>query len=317
VNKEQAQQLITKYKAGLCNEEEIQILNRWIDDQGIDQPDYEFKSNEQENLLKEAMRSQLKNRIFPEKKRKKTLQVTMLLKVAAMLLLVSAIGIWGWNSYNHKQSEQFITVYTPAGRLKTLILPDGSKVSLNAASKISFPSRFTSENRKVTLVGEAYFDVVHDPQKPFLIYTGKVKTQVLGTSFNVKAYTNEPKITVAVITGKVGVMAGRLSVLLTPNQIADYNAKDGKLLKGTISDASALKAWTNGQLVFRNQPFNEITRTLTRRYNTNIIIQNDRVAGAILNARFDKNESLETVIGVLCTYVGARYKHEGTTYHIR
>ncbi len=317
MDKEQAQQLITKYKKGLCNEEEIELLNQWIDEQGIDQPDYEFKSKEQEDLLKEAMRSQIKGHIFSEKKKKDQFHIKTLLKIAAMLVLVSAVGIWVWSNHHLRQSEQLTTVYNPAGQLKTLVLPDGSKVFLNAASKISFPSRFSSENREVTLIGEAYFEVVHNPEKPFLIYTGKVRTQVLGTSFNIKAYANEPKIQVAVVSGKVGVVAGHLSAFLTPNQTADYHIKDDRLLKSTIADASVLKAWTDGQLVFRDQSFNEIIRTVIRKYKTNIIIQNNQTAGAILNAHFDKNESLENVISVLCTYVGAKYKHEGTTYLIR
>jgi len=317
VDKEQAQQLITKYKKGLCNEQEIEILNQWIDEQGLDQPGYYFKNAEQENVLKEAIRSRIKSSLFPERKKRNPTHLQAWLKVAAVLLLAGTIGIWSWNNYSHKPTEPYTSIYNPAGQLKTVILPDGSKVFLNAATRISFPSKFTAANREVTLMGEAYFEVVHNPEKPFLIYTGKVRTQVLGTSFNVKAYANEPKITVAVVSGKVGVVAGHLSALLTPNQTVDYNAKDDKLLKSTIADASALKAWTEGQLIFRDQAFNEITRTLIRRYNTHIIIQNDRIAGSILNAHFDKNESLENVISVLCTYVGARYKHEGTTYMIR
>ena len=317
MDKEQAQQLITKYKKGLCTEEEIKILNQWIDDQGHGQPNYQFQSDEQESRLKEDIRFQIKSSLFVEKKKSDRIPLQTFLKIAAMLLLVSTVGILGWNKYNLKQAEQCTSIYNPAGRLKTITLPDGSRVFLNAATTISFPSRFTSGTREVTLVGEAYFEVAHDPEKPFLVNTGKVRTQVLGTTFNVKAYSNEPKITVAVTSGKVGVVAGKSSVMLTPNQTADYDPKADKLLKGITTDASSLKAWTSGALIFRDQTLNEIMRTLVRRYNTNIFIQNDHIAGAILNARFDKNESLENVIGVLCTYVGARYKHEGAAYLIR
>ncbi|WP_419702030.1 FecR family protein [Mucilaginibacter sp. NFX135] len=317
MDKEQALELITKYKKGLCSEEEMEILNQWIDEQGHGQPNYQFQSDEQENRLKEDIRFQIKSSLFAKKKKSDHIHLQSILKIAAMLLLVSAIGIWGWNKYSGKQPEQYTSIYNPAGQLKTITLPDGSRVFLNAATRISFPSKFNTTTREVTLIGEAYFEVVHNPEKPFLIYTGKVKTQVLGTSFNVKAYANEPKIMVAVTSGKVGVVAGKSSALLIPNQTADYYIKDGKLLKSTITNASTLKAWTNGTLIFRDQTLNEITRTLIRRYNTNIIIQNNRIAESILNAHFDKNESLENVISVLCTYVDARYKREGTTYLIR
>ncbi|MFI5139731.1 MAG: FecR family protein [Sphingobacteriales bacterium] len=317
MDKEQALQLITKYKKGLCNDEEIETLHQWLDQQGMDKPDFLFKDPGQEDTLKEEIRYQIKSRLFPATGKRSYSQLQFWLKIAAVLLLAGTIGIWGLSKHGNKQPERYTTIYNPAGQLKTVILPDGSKVFLNSATTISFPVQFKSAQRKITLVGEAYFEVVHDPEKPFLIYTGKVRTQVLGTSFNVKAYTNEPDITVAVISGKVGVMAGKSSVMLTPDQTVDYNIKAGKLLKGNVDDASSLMAWTNGEMVFRNQALNEIARTLIRRYNIDIIIKNTHTGHAVLNARFDKNESLENVIGVLCTYVGARYKHEGKIYIIR
>jgi ferric-dicitrate binding protein FerR (iron transport regulator) len=314
---EEIKQLIIKYKKGLCNEQETELLNRWIDDQGTDKPDYLFQTEEHEVLLREEVRQGIKNKLFIEKKENNHWHLQQWLKIAAILLLVSTVGYWGWNKYGRRQTEHYITIYNPAGQLKTITLPDSSKVYLNADTKITFPNHFREKDRKITLVGEAYFEVVHNAEKPFLIYTGRLRTQVLGTSFNVKAYANEPKITVAVTTGKVGVVASQATVILMPNQTVAYDIKAGSLKKGIIDDASSLRAWTNGELVFRNETLNEITQTLIRRYNVHIVIQDDHIAGAVLNARFDKKESLENVLGVLSAYVGSRYKHVGDTYFIR
>ncbi len=315
MDKEQAEQLITKYKKGLCTADEIRLLDQWVDEQGMGKPDYLFEDHIREDRLKEEMRGNIKQRLFPARSIRYNTQFW--LKAVAVLLLISSVGIWMLRNMNDNKAEVYTTIYNPPGKLKTVILPDGSKVFLNAATTIRFPGQFKSEMRKVILTGEAYFEVVHNPEKPFIVFTRNIRTQVLGTSFDIKAYNNEPRIKVGVISGKVGVIADKSSLMLTPNQTADYDPKTGRLLKAHMDDASSLKMWTSGQLIFRNETVDDISRILNRRYDVRIIIQNDQIRKEMLNARFDKNESLENVISVLCSYVGARYKHEGNTYFIR
>src|SRR5690606_36092602 len=119
---------------------------------------------------------------------------------------------------------------------------------LNAESRLLYPSRFRGGRREVTLVGEAYFEVAHQADKPFIIHSGKLITQVLGTSFNIKAYENDPDIKVAVLTGKVGVRnltGNQKAVFLTPNQEAVYNKAINSIGKQKV-DASLSVSWKDG-----------------------------------------------------------------------
>lgn len=317
MDKEQVQQLIIKYKNGLCTEDEIQLLFQWIDEEGIGKTDYLFEDHAAENTLKEEVRANIKQRLFTVKSTPVFYKMQFWLKIAAVLLVIGTISILIIQNVNKNEAEVYTTIYNPPGHVKTVILPDGSKAFLNAATTIRFQHGFSHKTRKVILTGEAYFEVVHNPEKPFVVFTRNIRTQVLGTSFDVKAYHNDSNIKIGVISGKVGVMLNRSSLMLTPDQTASYNAKTGKLLKSQLEDASSLKMWTSGQLIFRNETMDDISRILTRRYDVSIIIQNEQVRKEILNARFDKNESLENVISVLCAYVGARYKYEGNKYFIR
>jgi len=317
VDKEEVQKLITKFKLGLCNEDEEILLNKWLDDKGKDNPDYYFQDKGQEEVLKEDLRDRIKAELFRGKTTKGTTQLQFWLRIAAIALLAVTAGIWGIKRFTKQQPVTYLTLYNPAGQLKTITLSDGSKVFLNADTKITFPTHFTSKTRSVTLTGEAFFEVVHEAERPFIISTGKIKTQVLGTSFNIKAYNNEPAITVAVVSGKVGVVANKTSVILLPNQLVNYNLLKNKLRKGSIDDASSLKTWTTGELVFKNEKLGEIAHTLTRHYNIPVIVERKGIAESVLNARFDKNEPLEHILTVLCTYLDTRYKHEGKVYMIK
>lgn len=317
MDKEQVQQLIIKYKNGLCTEDEIQLLFQWVDEQGIGTADFLFEDQDGEDILKEEVRANIKQRLFAEKSTPIHYKMQFWLKIAAVLFIISTVGALIVQNVNKNRAEVYTTIYNPPGHIKTVILPDGSKAFLNAATTIRFQHQFSSKTRKVILTGEAYFEVVHDPEKPFIVFTRNISTQVLGTSFDVKAYSNDSSIKIGVVSGKVGVMLNQSSLMLTPNQTATYDPKAGKLLKSQLDDASSLKMWTSGQLVFRNETIDDISRILSRRYNVSIIVQNEQVRREILNARFAQNESLENVLNVLCSYVGARYKYEGNRYLIR
>jgi transmembrane sensor len=316
VDDEQLQILLAKYKNGSLNEEESQQLQAWLDEQGEGMPGYVFESESQEQQLKKDIQQEIKKQLFLKPEPAKVVNLRFWARIAAVLVLISGLAVWGVKHFA-QPAEAYTTISNPAGQLKMVILPDSTKVYLNAASSIAYSNRFGADKRNVILKGEAYFEVVHKADCPFIVASNRLKTQVLGTSFDVKGYDDEPEITIAVTSGKVGVMAGKSVLFLTANQMARFDRKQNKLISRTATEASSQNAWINGDLVFDNQPLEEIARTLSRRYNTTIQIQNNQVARTVLNAHFDKNESLEKVIEVLCAYVDARYKHAGNTYLIR
>jgi ferric-dicitrate binding protein FerR (iron transport regulator) len=182
-----------------------------------------------------------------------------------------AIGQTGYN-----------TIATPRGGQYRIILPDGSKVWLNAASSLRFPAAFTGSERTVELTGEAYFEIAKNAEKPFHVKvpsggTGgeNMDVEVLGTSFNVMAYTNEEKIHTTLLEGKVRVKQGSLAENLLPGRqaIVDQSTHAMEVADGNIEQAVA---WKDGLFRFRETDIRELMRQVERWYDVDVVYRTDR-----------------------------------------
>lgn len=171
----------------------------------------------------------------------------------------------GQNTYN--------TLATPPGGQYRLRLPDGTEVWLNAASSIRFPISFSKNERKVELTGEAYFEVAQDASAPFKVTVNKeTEILVLGTSFNVNAYTDERNITTTLLSGKVKVTAGAAGVQLSPGQQAVSTGAGLEVSRDV--DVDKVVAWKNGLFNFQDASLAEVMRQLSRWYNIEIVYEN-------------------------------------------
>ncbi len=164
------------------------------------------------------------------------------------------------------QSEALITKSIPIGNKLKFYLPDGSTVWLNADSKLQYPENFEGDQRVVQLEGEAFFSVVRDTLKPFIVQTGSFSTRVLGTSFNISALAQYNEIKVAVATGLVSVAdiseekeGGR--TILKPNQMAVYS-KATKSLETKTCDIESITSWKDGIIVFKDANMNQVVSEL-------------------------------------------------------
>lgn len=171
------------------------------------------------------------------------------------------------------------TMTTPNGRQFQLILPDGSKVWLNAASSITYPIAFDSKERRVKITGEIYVEVAHDKSWPFIVQTKNQQIQALGTAFNVNAYENEEIEKTTLIEGSVKVNSTQavnshpLSAVLLPGQQANIdNSK--QLLSIANNQSEAAIAWKNGYFNLENMPFDKVMKQLERWYNIEVLYQN-------------------------------------------
>jgi ferric-dicitrate binding protein FerR (iron transport regulator) len=238
--------------------------------------------------------------------------------VAASLLVFISI-IFGLNYYLNKSSQQAAIVYqekvVPYGRKIQIGLPDGTQVWVNSGSKLRIPVNFAAGTRELNLEGEAYFDVAHDASRPFIIHTGKVITQVLGTAFNIKAYgSKELSVTVARGRVSVGLSDHGLGVL-TPNQCLNYNRVNGQL-KQFKADASKLR-WMNGDLVFDNSKMGEAAEILERWYNVKISFDDPGIKSRLFTASFLHNENIGQVLKVLGEFNHLSYSQEGNHFIIQ
>jgi transmembrane sensor len=231
-------------------------------------------------------------------------------RMAASFLLLAAC-IYGVTTYwqhvlNIIDPVHYVTRETYSGQRMEFKLPDGSHIVLNAGSKLTYPDKFRNGKRDISLEGEAFFEVVRDEQKPFIVRTGHMRTQVLGTSFNIQAYPNEHTMRVSVLTGKVAVSLYKDSVdatpeqqqLLTVNEQVYFDRVTGAFEKQYVS-AVPFVAWTEGKLILRNASFREIAHTLERWYNVKIELHPAAGEGCRFTANFGENTALRDVLEML------------------
>ncbi len=233
-----------------------------------------------------------------ENSRNRRLPYKSLLKIAAMITIALGSGFWYFDS--SPDVEKAVTSHweqssTPYGQKKIIYLPDGSKVILNAGSQLSFPKVFEGKKRAVQLQGEAFFDVVKNPERPFVIQSGSIETTVLGTTFNVSSYPETDLISVAVVTGKVKVASQTgHQVQLTPSEKAVFD-RTTSTLEVEPFDIGYATAWTEGTLAFANEDLDQIFSRLEKWYGVTIEISEGVALNGKYTGRYEK-ESLEVVL---------------------
>lgn len=175
----------------------------------------------------------------------------------------------GQIAYEGKGTELLMnTLRNPRGSQPMQVaLPDGSQIWLNAGSSVTYPIAFTGNERKVSMTGEAYFEISHDATRPFYVAKGDVQVQVLGTHFNVNAYDDEPELKVTLLEGSVNVQQGEQRMQLKPGQQAQVNGVITLVDKANIEE---VMAWKNGRFYFSDADITEVMRQLSRWYDVEI-----------------------------------------------
>jgi ferric-dicitrate binding protein FerR (iron transport regulator) len=205
------------------------------------------------------------------------------------------------------------TLTTPKGKQYQITLPDGSKVWLNAASSLHFPTAFNGKERDVALTGEAYFEIQKNKDKPFHVQVNDMKVEVLGTHFNVKAYDEEDAIKTTLLEGAVRIAkTGGLQATLAPGQQAQLK-KDGNLkVMKNINTEEAI-AWKRGELILNNVNMTEAAQIISRWYNVSFVFQNPRLKKCRFSISFLKGETIEQAMELISMYNEFDYHIENRT----
>ena len=193
---------------------------------------------------------------------------------------------------------------------RSVTLPDSSIVVLRANSTLEYPAQFAAGKREVRLTGEAYFDIRHDESKPFIVYSGEIKTVVLGTAFNIKAYTDAKDITVSVMRGKVRVEKAtkEIAVLMPDQQVTcSASAMAAVTEPSHVNAASIITDWAKQDMVFEDLSFQTTANLLSRRYAVRIDFKNAALAQCTIRAFFNGTETLDKVLKDLCLISNATY----------
>ena len=189
-------------------------------------------------------------------------------------------------------------IVVPRGGEYQLILPDGTKVWLNSASKLKYPVAFTGGQRKVFLEGEAYFEVAADTVHPFLVETSGMSVTVLGTGFNVMAYPEEMEAAVTLVHGKVGVQTDHRQQILQPDEQYVYQTTTRR---GTVRkvDVSQYVDWKDGILNFDSMPLEELTRRLGRWYDVDFFFVAEELKTLKYSGAFKKYNDIRYVLNII------------------
>ena len=334
MNKEQAQELLEKYKLGICTPEEKALLERWYLNEAARQPMPESPENplKEEQLIWNRIMEEL-----PRANKVRKLNLWYSISAAAAILIFISAGLYiglhkapvqqiannrplkndiapGGNkailtlsggekivlndthngllaTENTTEIEKtadgkiiytssgatsetpalYNTVTTPRGGQFGIVLPDGSKVFLNAASSLTYPTTFNGNERRVELSGEAYFEVAHNASKPFKVSSNGQTVEVLGTHFNINAYSDEAVIKTTLLEGSVRVSKnGHLAILKPGDQAQSAYDVSGSKITITQIDAENAVAWKNGLFVFDGDKIEHIMRMISRWYNVDV-----------------------------------------------
>ncbi|NIG53584.1 FecR family protein [Chitinophaga sp. Cy-1792] len=208
-------------------------------------------------------------------------------------LIRQTAGELQYNSGNNGKGQNLLQ--TPRGGRFKLLLPDGSKVWLNAASSLRYPVAFNEKERVVKLEGEAYFEPTADAAHPFIVQCGNERIEVLGTAFNIMAYADEPVRKVTLVTGAVKVVTPAAQEVLKPSMQAVLSGGDIQVKQVDIHSATG---WKDGFIVMQNASVPEIMRQIARWYNVDVRMKNDRKE-AHLSGDIPMSLSLKEVLEIL------------------
>lgn len=203
----------------------------------------------------------------------------------------------------------FNTISIPRGGQYQLILPDGSKVFLNAASSLRYPARFSKSDRRVELQGEAYFEIAKNPNKPFIVEVEpKQEIEVLGTHFNVTAYPDESVVKTTLFEGSVKLSSAKKELVLKPGEMGVSNGNGEILLKKADLEAEA--AWKDGLFVFNDRNLEEVMLTVARWYDIEVVysgnIGNKKLWGTV-----SRYKTIKELLDKIAFTSGLHYKIEG------
>jgi transmembrane sensor len=237
------------------------------------------------------------------------------LAVAASIVIIMVFYFIFFTDQLSQPSEPKIVENTsvfksnPKGQKSRILLPDGSTVWLNSSSNLEYYENFTDTLRKVRLTGEAYFEVVKDSSRLFVVEAGDLQVNVLGTTFNINNFTENEMATVSLVSGKIMIAHEHKQEVLLPGNQVKLNKLNHQFIKSSI-DIEKIAAWKSGILIFEREDFYAVIAQLERWYDVKITLSGKPSSEWKFTGHFD-NEYLKNVLEVLCYGKSINYKLEG------
>lgn len=301
-------ELLHKFFAGTATLEEKEAIMHWM----------ESDPDNKQFLLKER---KLYNAVLLHGEDKQVQQqagrqqyflrrgVARFLRVAAMIVVAFGLGYF-WQSEKTEGPIAMQTISVPAGQCVNVTLPDGSNIWLNAQTTIQYPVSFNKDNRQVKLDGEAYFDVAKDSKRPFIVNTKECSVEVLGTKFNIDAYSSRDKFETVLMEGSV-----KVSMLDDPTQAVSLKPNNkvyrsnGKLLTQKVSNYERYR-WKEGLICFVDEPFKVVMEDFEKFYGLTIVVNNQKVTQYLYTGKFKQTDGVDYALSLLQKNIHFTYQRD-------
>ena len=319
----------TKVQGAQLTESEALCLNKWLAQSEANKAYYQNYSFEKEyaefERITRLSSPQRQWRILDgwlHKNRLRLIPARRWLRYAAGIVAVVgwsvAFSLMGTKHHPAELTDETVAQTTPfASSVTSIVLSDGSVIALREGSRLNQGTNFEGDTREVTLDGEAYFDIKSHPDKPFVIYTGNIKTTVLGTSFSIRAYSSDPQVVVTVTKGTVKVESEKrlLAILEADNQLI-YNINTQKSTEKTV-DAQKEVDWKSYELLYKNRTFAFIAQEIGKAYDVTIEFDSESLGNQLITAYVDTRDPVEKVLAMLCMSQRADFSIEDGIYKIK
>ncbi len=296
--------LIVRFISGECDENEQKELLAWINHSSDNKKVYlETKDTfDASRLIKDCANEQLilfYKRKYEKSKKSRKLFLQWIIPVAAMLMVGLIISLL-LPKKNVYQPENLQVFTVPLGSRSSVLLSDGTEINLNSGSQLSYSSNFSSQNRSVTLSGEAFFHVKSDSVHPFTVKTKDFDISVTGTQLNVCSYNEDLFSATTLVEGKVNLEIHDtdqpISVMPGEKFLLDRNARQYSL---TTTNVEQDVAWKDGQFIFKNIPFPELVKRLERWYDVKLTFSDLRLTKYSYSGRFKNQETIWQVLDAI------------------
>lgn len=238
---------------------------------------------------------------------------------ATFLVPLLSIGLAWLYVHNYTEEEvAWVECFVPSGEIRTVVLPDRSEVTVNSGSTLLYPATFKEKTRNIYLSGEAKFTVASDKRKPFIVKTGEMAVEALGTIFTVSSYPDSPFTIATLVEGKVRVAIASTdsNFILSPGEQIVHNKHTGESRKQKARLDYAL-AWEKGQLVFQSASLYSIIKELERHFGVTVYLNATDLSNEKITVKFLYGETLEEILYTLQQIIaGFKYKTEGNKVYI-
>lgn len=310
MNEKKFDELLHRLELGKATPEEKALFEKWLAKRSAEDP---FSKLDDPDGIGDAIFDKIASRIEKPAKERTLWWNTYRVAAAVLLLVAAGYLVWQYIPSNVKVYEA-----TSNGGTQKLIMADGSIVWLKGNSKLIYPSAFTEHERKVSLIGEALFEVAKDSLHPFVISTGELTARVLGTSFNIK--TTGSNIEVLVLTGKVALSSKGTpqKIIVLPNEKALFNTALGHLSKTTMLEEEPLQAVakTEYSMDFKSARMGDVVASIERKFDVHIAVKGEKIENCPITADLT-DQSLDRTLNMISMALGFTYEINENTVTIQ